>query len=107
MSIGDKNYNYGLVHKEPSFKHCACILLTKKDDARNALDLMLSLVNRNGYATVYDLYLAIGAKTSTEDDFIGWTDLDRAVIKPTFNRKEYRLILPKLDYDSRDYDEFY
>ncbi len=102
MSVGDKNYNYGLVRKEPTFKKCACVILPKKSDARNTLDLLLSLVNRNGYVTVYDLYLAIGAKTSTEDDFIGWTDLEKAIIKPTFDRKECRLILPKLDYDSRE-----
>ena len=103
MSVGDKNYNYGLVHKDPSFKHYSCILLPKKEQASNVVDLMLSLIKKNGYATVYDLYLAIGARTSTEDDFIGWTNLDKVVIKPTFDRKEFRLILPKLDYDSREY----
>lgn len=102
MSAGVKNYNYGLVRKAPNFKRCGCVLLTKKEEARGTLDLMLSLVNKYGFATVYDLYLAIGAQTSTEDDFIGWTSLDGAVIKPTFDRKEYRLILPKLNYDGRE-----
>ena len=105
MSVGVKNYNYGLVHKEPSFKHCACVLLPKKEDARNALDLLKSLINYTGIVTVYDLYSAIGAKTSTEDDFIGWTNLDGALIKPTFDRREYKLILPKLNFDSREKDD--
>lgn len=102
MSVADINFNYGLIHKEPNFKHACCILLPKKEDAMRILDLMLSLVYRLGRATKYDLYLAIGAETSTEDDFVGWTNLDSALIKPTFNRKEYRLILPKLDYDDRE-----
>ena len=102
MSVGVKNYNSGLVHKEPSFKHACCMLLTTKEDASNALDLMLSLVSRNGFATKYDLYLTIGAKTSTEDDFVGWTNLDGALIKPTLNKREFRLILPRMNYDDRN-----
>ena len=104
MSVGVKNYNEGLVHKEPSFKHCACVLLPKKQDAQKVLDLLFSLVGRYGVATVYDLYLSIGAKTSTEDDLMGWESLKGALIKPTFNHREYRLILPKLNYDGREPD---
>lgn len=102
MSIANTNYNNGLVHKEPSFKHACCIILPKKQDAQNALSLMKSLIARYGFASVYDLYLTVGAKTSTEDDFIGWESLEGALIKPTFNRREYRLILPKLTLDTRD-----
>ena len=102
MSVATTNFNRGLVHKEPSFKHVAVILLPKKQDARNTLDLMLSIVNKEGFASVYDLYLAIGAETSTEDDLVGWGSLEGSVIKPTFDRKEYRLILPKLNCDIRE-----
>ena len=104
MSVADKRWNYGLVRKEPSFKRYACVILPKKDDARNTLDLLKSIINFNGVVTVYDLYSAIGAHTSTEDDFIGWLNLDKAVIKPTFDRREYRLILPKLSFDCREKD---
>ena len=102
MSVGVKNYNAGLVHREPSFKRACCMLLPTKEDAARILDLLLSLVGRNGFATKYDLYLMIGAKTSTEDDFVGWMDLNGAVIKPTLNKREYRLILPKMTYDDRE-----
>lgn len=102
MSVANQDFNYGLVHKEPSFSHATCILLPKKEDARKALDLMISLVNRYGFASVYDLYLAVGAKTSTEDDLIGWENLEGSLIKPTWNKKEWRLILPKLNCDNRD-----
>ena len=103
MSVADKNYNYGLVHKEPNFKKACCILMTRREDAKNALDLLFSILNRYGVVTVYDLYTAVGAKTSSEDDLIGWESLKGSLIKPTVNKKEYRLILPKLNYDGRDY----
>ena len=102
MSVGVKNYNYGLVRKEPSFKHACCMLMTTKEDAKNVLNLMRSLLDKEGYVSVYDLYLAIGAKTCTEDDLIGWGSLSGSCIKPTFDRKEFRLILPKLNCDIRD-----
>ncbi len=102
MSVGVKNYNYGLVKKEPSFKHACCMLLTTKEDARKVLDLIQSIIDKEGYVSVYDLYLAIGAKTCTEDDLVGWANITGALIKPTFDRKEYRLILPKLNCDIRD-----
>ena len=102
MSVGVKNYNYGLVRKEPSFKRTCCMLMTTKEDAQNVLNLMRSLLDKEGFVSVYDLYLAIGAKTSTEDDLIGWCSLSGALIKPTFDRKEFRLILPKLNSDIRD-----
>lgn len=101
MSVSTTNFNEGLVHKEPSFKKACCILFSTKEEARNKLDLMKSIVNREGFVSVYDLYLMVGAKTCTEDDYIGWGSLDGAFIKPTWDRKEYRLILPKLDWDIR------
>ena len=97
MSVGVKNYNYGIVQKEPSFKHATCVLVATKEDARNTLDLLLSIINKDGFVSVYDLYLAIGAKYTTEDDYIGWTKLDGACIKSAYGRREYRLILPKLN----------
>ena len=97
MSIGVKNYNYGIVIKEPSFKHAACVLVPTKEDARNKLDLLLSIINKDGFVSVYDLYLAIGAKYTTEDDLIGWTRLEGACIKSAYGKREYRLILPKLN----------
>ena len=102
MSVRAENYNYGLVHKEPSFDHACCILMTKREDARKALDLLYSRLNMDGFVSKYDLYLAVGAETTTEDDFIGWDSLEGSLIKPTFNRKEYRLILPKLNCDVRE-----
>lgn len=103
MSVRNIKANQGLVNKEPSFKHGACIILPKKEDARNTWDLLLSILNKEGYVSVYDLYLAIGAETSTEDDLIGWATLDGTFIKPTFDRKEYRLVLPKLNCDIREF----
>lgn len=106
MSVGDREYNYGLVHKAPSFHRATCILLSKKIDAQKALDLLFSILNKYGIVTVYDLYLAVGAETCTEDDLIGWESLEGAFIKPTFNRREYRLVLPKLNYDGREYSNY-
>ena len=103
MSVSRANYNDGLVHKEPSFKHGACVLLPTKEDARNALDLLMSIVKRYGFVSVYDLYLAIGAKGTTEDDMIGWESLEGSCIKSTYGKREYRLILPKLNHDEREY----
>lgn len=103
MSVADKNYNYGLVHKEPSFNSACCILFSTREDAKNKQDLLISILDMNGYVSVYDLYSAIGAKTSTEDDLIGWESLKGTLVKPTRNHREYRLILPKLNWDIRYY----
>lgn len=102
MSVSTTNYNDGLVRTEPSFKHACCFIFSKKETARSVLDTISSIIKRYGFVSVYDLYLLIGAKSSTEDDFVGWEDIEGCLIKPTFNRKEYRLILPKLNCDTRE-----
>ena len=102
MSVSRPNYNYGLVQREPSFKHGACVLLPTREDARQAFDLLQSLIAREGFVSVYDLYLAVGAKGTTEDDLIGWEYLDGSCIKSAYGKREYRLILPKLNARRED-----
>lgn len=103
MSVAP-NFNHALVHREPTFKRGACLIFATKEEARQILDLLISLINRTGYATVYDLYLAIGIEATTEEDMIGWKDLGGALVKPTWNHKEFYLILPRLNVDHRGCD---
>lgn len=103
MSVASDNYNKYLIRKEPSFNHVCCVIVPKKEDAKNVLNFLQSRIGYYGYVSIYDLYTIIGAKTDTEDDMMGWTSVDGTIIKPTFDRKEYRLILPRLDYKSEEY----
>ena len=103
MSVAP-NFNHALVHREPTFKRGCCFIFSTKEEARQILDLLFSLVNRRGLVTVYDLYLAIGLEATTEEDLIGWESLAGAVVKPTWNHKEYNLILPRLNVDHRGCD---
>ncbi len=78
------------------------MIFPNKEEARRTLDLLFSIIEHTGLTTVYDLYLSIGIDVTTEDDLIGWDNLAGACIKPTWNHKEYNLILPRLNVDRRE-----
>lgn len=91
---------HGLIHREPSYKKSGSFVFDNKEEARMALDLILSLIKREGVVTVYDIYSYLGIGVTTEDDLIGWSNVDGIFIKESrkWNRKSYYLILPRLNW---------